>query len=123
VGLHFRPNYPGIHLAELGCLPLMSRSLASRTTPSLRVIEGYGTARGLFSAAELLRAMLSSPVLVCMGPDAGGWPCGADALIREISYLYQFEGSQVREKAIAAEYVIECPHCGIRSQTQRRTPD
>jgi hypothetical protein len=63
--------------------------------------------------------MTQNPTLTCLGKDAEGWPCGAEALIHDIEYTYDADPMKFGEPPISVEYVVECPRCGRRTQTVR----
>jgi hypothetical protein len=66
--------------------------------------------------------MYGNPTQVCLGPDAEGWPCGAEALVHQVRYLYDSDGPKTGQRFIEVEYIIECPRCGQRTQTNRGSP-
>ena len=57
------------------------------------------------------------PTLTCLGRDAEGWPCGAQAVIHDIIYHYASATPKPDDSPTLVEYVIECPRCGRRTQT------
>jgi hypothetical protein len=57
------------------------------------------------------------PTLTCLGRDVEGWPCGAEAVIHDITYHYASETPKPDDPPTLVEYVIECPRCGRRMQT------
>jgi hypothetical protein len=62
------------------------------------------------------------PTLTCLGPDAEGWPCGAEALVHRIQYIYDSDRPKPGQGPVSVEYAIECPRCGKRTQTERCRP-
>ena len=62
--------------------------------------------------------MTENPTLVCLGRDQNGQVCGRQALIHDIRYLYGSEPPKPGQPAIGAEYRLECPKCGMRTQLE-----
>jgi hypothetical protein len=60
--------------------------------------------------------------ILCDGHTRGG-PCGEEAVIRQVHYVYQPRFGAPREEVlqelVETRYDIDCPHCGARVQIDR----